>query len=494
MNSPLRPRIEVPALGIQIAVESGAPSKTEQLVLQLRAAIEGGRLPAGGRLPSSRALARELGVSRTVATEGYAILEAEGYLVPRRGSGTYVAEPETAASSPPALRLPGRRPPRWLRDEIEPATTDPLQDPEGLRSFRICEPDPDSFPDRAWRTAARAAIGEPLPAGYGPPAGDPELRRLIASFLARERGLVCSARDVILLSGATQGLDLIARAVLRPGDPVAFEEPGYRLARQIFSDRGADVRPVPVDAKGLRVEELCCREPPLLVYTTPSHQFPVGSVLAYTRRARLLEWAAEHGILVIEDDYDSEFRFDGPALPALAAADRNGTVAYLGTFSKVLAPSLRLGYLIAPEPLRQAVCRLRARTDCHSDVLAQRTLARYIQSGGFGRHLRRMRRLYRERRDRLVAALEPLPEGACWIGLAAGLHATLRLPDRISARDVAARCRRRGVWVRTLDEYSASPDVQPDPEPNGLVLGYGASSAETLAAMAAVVRGEIDEV
>ena len=430
-------------------------------------------------------MARELAVSRTVVSEAYEILVAEGYLDTRRGSGTYVAGDELAGRPREPVPRAGRRP-RWLRRKIDAPAIDPAHDPPGMVSMRICEPEPTSFPDPAWRTCARAAIAERLPDGYAPAPGDEELRQAIAAWVTRERGLRCTAEAVVVTSGTTQSLDLLARATLAVGDTVAFEDPGYRLARQIFTDCGATIRPVPVDDEGLDVRQLDGSRPPLLVYTTPSHQFPLGGVLSYRRRAQLLDWAVHHDALVVEDDYDSELRFDGPALPALAAHDDRGSVVYLGTFSKVLMPSLRLGYMIAPRPLRDAVVHLKVRADHGSGWLTQRALARYMTSGAFARHLRRMRRLYRDRRDRLFAALAPLPAGAEWVGLAAGLHATLRLPGNLARRTVQA-CHKRGILVRALSEYACGPIPF-----DGLVLGYGACPNEQLESTAAVVRKALE--
>lgn len=493
MSSPLLSPFDLSALAIRLVRGAGSPPMIEQLVLQIRAAIETTRLPAGARLPSSRALALELSVSRTVVTEVYAILVAEGYLDTRQGSGTFVVErqttprPTTPTADAAVAAGPARRR-RWLRRTIDPPDIDPPHATDGLVSFRICEPEPSSFPDQAWRTCARAAISEELPEGYAPAAGDEALRRAIATWVARERGLRCSAESIMVTSGTTQSLDLIARAALMPGDVVAFEDPGYRLARQICTDHGAVIHPVPVDEQGLVVGKLDGGDLPLLIYTTPSHQFPMGSVLSYSRRRELLDWAACHDALIIEDDYDSEFRFDGPALPPLAASDEQDSVVYLGTFSKALAPSLRVGFLIAPQPLRDALLHLKVRTDYHSSWLNQRALARYLSCGAFDRHLRRMRRLYRERRDRLVDVLEPLPRGVEWVGLAAGLHGTLRLPEGVDAMQVAANCRARGVFVRTLSDYACGPI-----DFDGLVLGYGASTCAQLEAMAEVVRDALVE-
>ncbi|MDA8016346.1 MAG: PLP-dependent aminotransferase family protein [Thermoanaerobaculia bacterium] len=461
---------------------SGA-SLTRQLVDELRRRILRDELKAGLRLPSTRRFALELEVSRTVVSEAYSILVADGFLEGRVGSGTFVCR---APKHRPTPRRHAQSS-RWLRNHPEPDIDPPIG--TAPETFRVCEPDGTTFPDAAWRTCARAAIRESLPLGYGDAAGDPDLRRSIATLLLQERGFSCSPEDVIVTTGTTQSLDLVARAVLRAGDPVAFEDPGYRLGRQILAESGAELRPVAVDTEGLRVSELSRGSAPLAVYVTPSHQFPTGVPLSYRRRVELLDWARQHDALLLEDDYDSEFRLDGPALPTLASQDASGRVVYLGTFSKSLAPSLRLGFLVAPEALRTQLLRLKLRRDHHTSWPLQRTVARFIRCGAFGRHLRRMRRMYRSRRDRLVHELTPLPRGAAWIGLAAGLHATLRLPDDLPARLVAADCSAHGIRIRTLadDSVSASPS-------NGLVLGYGSADEADLARGGATLRRSLARV
>ena len=464
-------------LTVQLLRASDAPPLIEQLASHLRREIAETRLPPGSRLPSTRALAVQLEVSRTVTSEAYATLLAEGYLEARRGAGTFVVQQAPPGRQPAPTEVTEgaspTSPPRWLPQPIDAAAVDPPADTSV--PFRICEPDAEFFPDDAWRRAARAAINEAIPEGYPPAEGDVELRQNIAAFLQRERGLSVAPDELLITSGTTQSLALIARAVVAPtGGAVAFEDPGYRLARQILIDHGARLRPVPVDDEGLQVEKLQAAEPPIAVYLTPSHQFPLGSALSYRRRLELLDWAAQHEVLLIEDDYDSEFRFDGPVLPSLLSSDRSGSVAYLGTFSKSTSPRLRLGYLIAPPPLREALGRLKVRADQGTSWLSQRVLARYLSSGAFTRHLRRMRRLYRRRRDALTEGLEPLPAGARWCGLAAGLHATLLLPREINAGRLVELCNRRGVRLAALESYRSGFQADPRPQ-NGLVLGYGAS-------------------
>jgi GntR family transcriptional regulator/MocR family aminotransferase len=314
------------------------------------------------------------------------------------------------------------------------------------------------------------AVGERLPpAEYGEPAGDPELRLAVARYLGRARGIACAPQSVVITAGAIQACDLVARATLAPGDQVGFEEPGYPAARGVFLAGGAEVVPVAVDGDGLRVDELPSgADAPPLVYVTPSHQYPLGARLSFARRLALLEWARANDSLVVEDDYDSEFRFDAPPLPALAGLDEEGRVAYVGTFSKVLSPALRLGYLVVAPPLRERVERLKRLTDHHTTWPVQRALAEFVAGGHLERHVRRMRREYARKRAALLGALGQVEHLARPLGLEAGLHCCLLLRDDLDPDRVAALARERGVGVSTMDADYLGPVRR-----RGLLLGYG---------------------
>ncbi|HET8853849.1 MAG TPA: PLP-dependent aminotransferase family protein, partial [Ktedonobacteraceae bacterium] len=323
-----------PDLGLPIALDRAAQTPLhQQLCEQLRRAILDGRLSRGTRLPSTRTFAHALGVSRTVTSSAFDELFAEGYLEGRQGSGTYVGR-----DLPPLPRLPRPSPntlPRWL-GKAPPLARDESIPPQAI-AFRLGVPSVSSLPPRLWREAWRTVTARLPPNSYGPANGDPVLREALASYLGRSRGLACTPEDILITAGATHALDLIVRATLSAGEFVGFEEPGYPAARQIVLAREGRILPVPVDDDGMQVERLPTgRAAPLLVYTTPSHQYPLGTRLAVSRRLALLTWAQANDSLLIEDDYDSEFRFDTSPLPALASLDEAGRVAYLGTFSKVL--------------------------------------------------------------------------------------------------------------------------------------------------------------
>ncbi|MCS7172623.1 MAG: PLP-dependent aminotransferase family protein [Armatimonadetes bacterium] len=446
-----------------------------QLAEEVRGAILEGRLRPGERLPPSRVLAASLGVSRVVVTSAYEELVAEGYLEARRGSGTYVTR-----------TLPGFP---WVARRKESPQIPPRKDPfpGSVVDFAPGRPSVERLHPAAWRRMWRAVAREQPPAGYGDPAGDPELREAIAAYLGRARGVVCTAEDVLITSGAVEAVDLIARAFLRPGDRVAYEEPGYPAARRVFLSRGLPVEPVPVDEDGIRVDLLPPRA--ALVYVTPSHQFPLGGRLPLARRIGLLEWAQKTGAFVVEDDYDSELRFHGPPLPALAGLDVSGRVLYMGTFSKILLPGLRVGYLVAPPELRDRLLRVRDPSESHTPWPVQRALAAFLASGDFDRHIRRMRRHYAALRAALQTALRLVEPLARLRGLEAGLHAFLELCGGLVAEEVARSAAQRGVHVRTLAPYYLGP-----PTRSGILLGYGGLSLEDVRRGAEILAAVIWEL
>ncbi|MFC4638177.1 PLP-dependent aminotransferase family protein [Deinococcus hohokamensis] len=467
-----------------------------QLADGLRRAVRLGPLEAGQRLPSSRELAAALGVGRNIVLEAYEILLAEGYLVGRDRAGTYVATDLPAPEQPgqegtageAATSGPAHPAPRWLRRSVAAPDVEPRPGPD-LLDFRVGQTDTAALPLTAWRRAWRDVAGLALPSDYADPAGDRTLRAAVAGYLRRARGLSVRAEDVIITAGAVQAVHLVAQATLHPGDPVAVEDPGYRLARQILQEAGARLLPLPVDADGLQPAALPGGpEAPLLVYTTPSHQFPLGVRLSMPRRLALLEWAREHDALILEDDYDSEFRYGASPLPALAALERDHVV-YVGTFSKVLSPAVRVGYVVAPGALHERLLRLKERLDAHTSWPVQRALALLIEHGDLERHVRRMRRLYAAKRAALSTGLLPARPHARLMGLDAGLHAHLDLTPDVPAAQVVARARARGVLVTDLAPFSLGPL-----ERGGLLLGYGGLTLEEIERGTGVLTSVIAEV
>ncbi|MGC4000301.1 MAG: PLP-dependent aminotransferase family protein [Anaeromyxobacter sp.] len=449
-------------MSLQITLGRGGRLGSD-LYQQLRQRILDGRLPAGARLPASRALARALRVSRNTVLGAYGRLGAEGFLGGRVGAGTFVADGVRAAPSraPSGRRL--RPLPRWaaLADPPAPIAPAPFD-------FRVGAPDPRLFPWDTWRRAlARELRGRRPAPGYAPPEGEERLRAAIARHLAASRGVHAGAEDVLLCAGAQHAFDLVARILVEPGTCVAVEDPGYPPARQVLEAQGARVVPVPVDGEGLVVAALPADAQ--LVVVTPSHQFPLGVPMSLARRQALLEWSRRRGAAILEDDYDAEFRHDGRPLEALQGLDRHGRVLYVGTFSKLLLPTLRLGYVVAPASLMGALRAARRLSDSHGPPEPQRALATLIEEGLFSRHLRKLHRIYRDRRDRLVTALErELGEVLELFPGAAGLHLAARCRDeRLDVPAWIARARQAGVAVEGLQGYAVRRRV------TGLAIGFG---------------------
>jgi GntR family transcriptional regulator / MocR family aminotransferase len=452
-------------LELPLALDRAAQTPLhQQLCEQLRRAILDGRFSSGTRLPSTRTLAQALGVSRTVTSSAYDELFAEGYLEGRRGSGTYVGKdlpPLPRPSRPSSNTLP-----RWLR-KAPPLASEELFAPRAI-AFRLGVPSISSLPLRIWREAWRTVTASLPPNSYGPENGDPALRAALAAYLGRSRGLACTPEDIIITAGATHALDLIMRATLSAGDSVGFEEPGYPAARQIVQAREGRILPIPVDDDGMQVERLPQGlAAPLLVYTTPSHQYPLGTRLAVSRRLALLTWAQANDSLIVEDDYDSEFRFDTSPLPALASLDDAGRVAYIGTFSKVLTPALRIGYLVAPSRLCERIKQIKHLTDEQVSWPLQQMLADFISQGHLDRHIRRMRHQYAQKRHIVAQTLAPIAHLARLRGLEAGLHVYLELGPNVNATLVAQLAQQRNVIVTPLDAYYLGPLDR-----SGLLLGY----------------------
>jgi GntR family transcriptional regulator/MocR family aminotransferase len=476
------------SLDLSITLDRGLGQPLHaQLAHQLRKAIAEGLLSAGTCLPSTRALATTLNISRNVVVAAYDELFAEGYLEGRHGSGTYVsqdlpARPHASRPSPP-------RHPRWVRPSTLPRVQPPSSERE-IIEFRLGTPMIAPLSTRVWREIWHKAIRHLPPNTCGSPKGDPGLRAALADYLGRARGIACQADDLIVTSGATQALDLLTRAILAPGDRVGFEEPGYPTARHMLAASGAQIHPLTVDEDGVRVDQLP-RGPaaPVLVYVTPSNQYPLTTRLSVVRRLALLDWARTNDSLIIEDDYDSEFRFHAPPLPALASLDTSGHVAYMGTFSKVLTPALRIGYLLVPPPLREPIERLKRFSDYHTSWPTQQALAVLLSEGYLDRHIRRMRLHYAQKRQMLKEAFAPIDSLAQLRGLDAGLHAYLELRADLPSQDVAQAARKRGVIISTLDScYLGIPDR------NGILLGYGGLAPQDVVRGAQILREVIERI
>lgn len=476
------PILAIDPAGMQLRRDE--PGLARQIHAQLKARILQGRLPAELRLPTSRELAQALQVSRNTVVRAYEQLLAEGYLQARVGDGTYVAPLQGPPPTRPAQRAQAAQPsaPLWQRlGAFEPAR---LVD-GAPRAFRHGVPALDLFPFEAWaRLQARfwrRAAQQPL--GYSDPAGLPRLREMIAAYLSHARGLACTAEQVIVTGGSQQAIAMAALALLGQGERAAIEMPGYRAAAAALGLTGGRVLPVPVDAQGLQVAALEALGPVRLLHVTPSHQFPSGAVMSLQRRLDLLDWARRREAWLLEDDYDGEYRYVGVPLAPLASLDPAGRTLYVGTFSKLLFPGLRLGYLVVPPSLAPTFARLRWALDRHASVADQSVLADFIEQGQFLRHVRRVRRAAERRRDALLTAwqrafgtalpLAPPP---------AGLHALLDLDSPAEERRLAELGEAAGIELGRLRQVG---QVLPASGRAGLLLGF---AAVTPAQIEAAVR------
>jgi len=432
-----------------------------QLYRGLRERILAGELAAGVRLPASRELARLLGVSRNTVTAAYDQLLAEGFLDSLQGDGTYVAGVTQAlaradATAPVAPLAPASVP------------------PGAPRAFRVGLPAVDLFPFATWARLQQRFWRQPDAAllGYREPGGELRLRRLLSAYLRQARGLVCTPEQILITSGAQQAIELCARLLLAPGALAAMEDPGYRAAGLALQSGGARLRGVAVDYAGLDVAQLAAQRDCRLVYVTPSHQYPTGAVLSLPRRLALLDWARQVDGWIVEDDYDGEYRYQGAPLAPLAALDRHGRVLYVGTFSKIAFPGLRLGYLVAPPALVPALLALQRAGIRHLDGATQTVMADFIEQGHFQRHIRRMRRAARNRRDALLAGWPQVAGCATPVVPVAGLHLCLPVANLAREAELVARAAAVEVELNPLSRYWLAEGPTPADARAGLVLGF----------------------
>jgi GntR family transcriptional regulator/MocR family aminotransferase len=463
-----------------IAVDRKGPKTLyRQIYDAYRTGIVDGSLRAGQRIPSTRVLASELGVSRFPVLNAYAQLLAEGYFESRIGAGTVVSNslpdnlapsvqtrkrvatigPRPMARTASVLPISGRPP--WLR---------------GRGAFGVGQVDFDQFPLRIWSSLVarhcRKMDAESLQ--YGGPMGSKALRETIRNYLRTARSLHCEAEQLMIVSGSQQALDISVRVLLEPGDAVWVEEPGYHLAKDVFSMMGCELVPIPVDGEGLNVAfgiERCRKARAALV--TPSHQFPLGVTMSASRRFQLLEWAQDTGSWIIEDDYDSEYRYTTSPIASLQGLDGNDRVIYIGTFSKVLFPSLRLGYVVIPPDLIDRFLAGRRTMDLGPPRFFQDVLADFIDEGHFARHIRRMRVLYGGRQAALVNSIsQELGPRVEVLGAQAGMHLTVTLPKGTRDKEIAERAAAMNFWLWPLSPLYMSARSRP-----GFILGFGSTAA-----------------
>jgi GntR family transcriptional regulator / MocR family aminotransferase len=449
----------------------------QQLTNKIRHGVLEGRLQPNQKIPSSRSLAKSLAISRSTVTQSYEQLESEGYLKTSRGSGTYVCQ---------------QIPDEWLQCQaVEPITSKTEKDSSlsqfgnnliSLGSLEISEPDYEIsfrygnpaiayFPMSQWRKLlTHHAENSPDLLNYAPDAaGYFPLRVEIASYLGHSRAVHCTPEQIIIVNGSQQALDLIARLTLDSGDWVAMEDPGYLGARHCFMGQFAKIQPIPVNSAGLDVSALSKYQQKFkLVYVTPSHQFPTGATMSLSQRIALLQWAEKTNTLIIEDDYDSEYRYESQPIPALQGMDRGQSVIYIGTFSKIIFPSLRIGYLVVPPDWIPIVSKAKWLCDRFCPILEQYALTDWIRLGYFARHIRRMRKLYNLRRQVLIKAFEQyFGERVTILGDKAGMHIMVRIATRLSDELVIQKAAAAGIGLVSARGYYLQPQRQGE-----FIFGY----------------------
>jgi GntR family transcriptional regulator / MocR family aminotransferase len=444
-----------------LTVDPASPRKGEQLRLEIRDAIADGVLEPGTRLPSSRTLAQDLGVSRGLVVEVYEQLTAEGWLGSRQGSGTVVADHPSVT-------------PRRPREPV-------LQEPIAPLDLRPARPDVTAFPRTAWVAATRAVLAD-LPhrdLSYGDHCGHRRVREVLASYLARVRGVRATPERLVMTNGFSSGITSVVATLAQRGiDRIAVEDPGGYEPRRRIEAAGAAIIPIPVDDDGLVVEELE-RTDARAVLVTPAHQYPMGSVLSARRRAALVEWAHRGDGWILEDDYDAEFRYDRAPIGAVHGLVPERTI-HIGSVAKTLAPSVRVGWLAVPQELLAPIVMTHETRVSQPATLEQLVLARLVENGRYDRHLRRVRRAYRERRDVLIEALAEAGLADCIEGIAAGMQAVLRLADGADDVAIVGELHQRGVEVVALSRYAVRSPAR------GLVIGFGQASPAQLRAAAAI--------
>ncbi|MET7996261.1 PLP-dependent aminotransferase family protein [Amycolatopsis sp. NPDC005232] len=464
---------------------TGRRGHRDEIYRQIREAVLDGRIRDGDALPPTRELAQRLTVSRTTVSAAYERLAAEGFLNARPGAGTFVrsgAAPWPAEPAAEQSEEAVRPRPEWAAVPRPPRSFGPVAEYD----FRSGVPDVRLFPFDTWRRLMtqrlRASQADLLM--YGAPQGDPRLREGLARHLGVSRNVRVRPEDIVVTTGVQQTVDLVARVLLQAGDLVAVEDPGYPPPRLLLGTLGMRVAGVPVDGEGIVVEAIPAGT--RVVYVTLSHQCPLGVAMSLARRQELLDWAERTGAVIIEDDYDSEFRYTGRPLEPLHSLDSRGRVVYVGSMSKVLSPALRVGFLAAPPSLVGALAKAKYLADWHTPALEQAVLADFIDEGGFARHIRRMRKIYRERHDILVDGLrsefgdvlDPVPA-------AAGLHLGASADRDLSL--VARNARDAGVRLLSLGDFSMTRTC------HGLLFGYGAITAEAIEPGLARLRRVFDE-
>lgn len=482
---------------IDIDRDSNSPLH-KQVYDSFRTAILRGEILSGQQVPSSRELATAMRISRFPVLHAYAQLSAEGYFETRTGSGTFVA------SSLPEQLTSIRRDQRWVEKQLvgpRPVSRRMhlygsaerlfgIRGIYGWGAFSLHQPAFEQFPFKTWASlVARHSRNPQISAIHQVnPLGSERFRKEICAYLRTARGVKCDPGQVMIVSGSQQAIDLTARVLLDPGSPVWVENPGYSLQQTVLRTAGCRMIPIPVDKDGMDVAFAVRQHPAArAAFVIPSHQYPLGYTMSATRRLQLLNWAQTAGAWIVEDDYDSEYRYETGPIASLQGLDVNERVIYIGTFSKVLFPSVRIGYMVLPPDLVESFAAVRFAMDIFSPYLHQEVLADFMAEGHFARHIRRMRQLYGERRKVLVRSLrEEFGDSLEVLGADAGLHVTVTLPDGHCDRELAARAATERVWLWPLSAYYVSGEPR-----NGFVLGFGSTSVEQIPRAVRLLRSLI---
>ncbi len=477
----------LPAALPVLAVDRNAATPLHKQIYDgFRAAILSGDLSPGQKIPSSRDLTTAMSVSRFPVLNAYAQLLAEGYLESRVGAGTFVSaslpEQLMSVSTPAgdsATRPSGPRPVA-RRASLYPGFPYAAR-LRGWGAFGVHQPALDQFPFKIWSNLVLRHTRNPHASAihHIDPRGSEHFRNAIANYLRTARGVKCEVDQIIVVSGSQQALDITARVLLDPGNSVWVEEPSYRLQHIVLNAAGCRMVPVPVDLEGLNVSAAIKRAPRArAAFVTPSHQYPLGSTMSASRRIQLLNWAQSAGAWIVEDDYDSEYRYESLPVPSLHGLDMNSRVIYIGTFSKVLFPSLRLGYIVAPRDLVDRFVAVRYAMDIFPPYLYQEVLTDFINEGHFTRHLRKMRQVYSLRRTALVESLAtefPADAGFQVHGAEAGMHLAMTLPEGMNDMEIATRAAQNRLWL-----YPLSPSYLGEKPRQGLILGFGSSTPDQI--------------
>ncbi|WP_257350699.1 PLP-dependent aminotransferase family protein [Pseudalkalibacillus decolorationis] len=431
----------------------------KQVYQNIRKRILNGDLQSGEKLPSTRELSSELKVSRNVILEAYDQLLAEGFLVSQRGSGTFVAE---GAFLKQRENAPSFHSLNWGEDKNKD---------DHIINFRSGIPAVDLFPRKTWAKLSHTTWNETSPStfGYDLPEGRPELRQILSRYLLKTRGVDCHPEQIVITSGATQALTLVSKLLLSPDDLVIIEDPITNDIQTIFKTSGSALYPIPVDKYGMKTSLLPLNKNPKFIFITPSHQFPLGGTLPIQRRIQLINYSRETNCYLVEDDYDSEFRYEGPPVSSLQGLEPE-RVIYIGSFSKILSPALRLGYLILPSHLIEKCRRLKWFSDLHTPSLDQLILARFIDEGYLERHITKMKKMYKNRRNFLIHCLKTTFSNKVNIfGYSTGLHLIVEFNEQYFSKEILEEIEQSGVKIYPVEEHT----IEKGKHPNRIILGYG---------------------